>query len=70
MGNKEEAEWVLERLITTLNRELEAMRKEELESEGGDKGEENMTKDKPGKCEGPSTDPIQTINDEKEKNKS
>jgi potassium channel subfamily K len=35
MGNKEEAEWVLERLTTTLNRELEAMRREELEKEGG-----------------------------------
>jgi potassium channel subfamily K, other eukaryote len=47
MGNKEEAEWVLERLTTTLNRELETMRREELEREGGDGGE-NLTKDKPG----------------------
>jgi potassium channel subfamily K len=53
MGTKEEAEWVLERLTTTLNRELEEMRKEELEEEG-DQGEENMTKDKPGNGNGPS----------------
>jgi len=34
MGNKEEAEWVLERLIKTLQRELDSMRKEELEKKG------------------------------------
>lgn len=34
MGNKEEAEWLLERLMKTLERELDAMRKEELEEEG------------------------------------
>jgi potassium channel subfamily K len=34
MGNKEEAEWVLERLTRTLQRELEEMRKEEEESRG------------------------------------
>jgi potassium channel subfamily K, other eukaryote len=34
MGNKEEAEWVLERLTKTLERELEAMRKEEEEGKG------------------------------------
>jgi potassium channel subfamily K len=34
MGNKEEAEWVLERLTRTLNKELEMMRREELESKG------------------------------------
>lgn len=34
MGNKEEAEWVLERLTRTLARELEAMRKEEEEGSG------------------------------------
>jgi potassium channel subfamily K, other eukaryote len=55
MGNKEEAEWVLERLTTTLNRELEEMRREELEREGGDGGK-NMTKDNPGEGDGPSTD--------------
>jgi potassium channel subfamily K len=69
MGNKEEAEWVLERLTTTLNRELEAMRREELEREGGDEGE-NMTKDKPGEGADPRNDTIQTIAvDEKENNK-
>ncbi len=60
MGNKEESEWVLERLTATLNRELEEMRKEELEKEGGDKGE-NMTKDKLGEGNAPRTDTIQTI---------
>ena len=60
MGNKEESEWVLERLTATLNRELEEMRKEELEKEGGDKGE-NMTKDKLGEGDAPRTDTIQTI---------
>jgi hypothetical protein len=59
MGNKEESEWVLERLTATLNRELEEMRKEELE-EGGDKSE-NMTKDKVGEGDAPRTDTIQTI---------
>jgi potassium channel subfamily K len=67
MGNKEEAEWVLERLTTTLNRELEAMRREELEREGD--GGENLTKDKPGEGDGPSTDTIQTATREKEINK-
>lgn len=44
MGNKEEAEWVLERLTRTLQRELDAMRKEELEgketpNDGGPKNQ-------------------------------
>lgn len=60
MGNKEESEWVLERLTATLNRELEEMRKEELEREGGDKGG-HMTKDKIGEGDAPRTDTIQTI---------
>ncbi|KAF4628957.1 hypothetical protein G7Y89_g9192 [Cudoniella acicularis] len=34
MGNKEEAEWVLERLTRTLERELEAIHREELEGKG------------------------------------
>jgi len=34
MGNKEEAEWVLERLTKTLQKELEAMRREEEEGKG------------------------------------
>jgi len=42
MGNKEEAEWVLERLTTTLERELEQIRREELESE--EKGDEDGRK--------------------------
>jgi potassium channel subfamily K, other eukaryote len=67
MGNKEEAEWVLERLTTTLNRELEAMRREELEREGD--GGEYSTKDKPGEGDGPSTDTIQTVTSEKDHNK-
>ena len=69
MGNKEESEWVLERLTATLNRELEEMRKEELEKEGGDKGE-NMTKDKPGEGDAPRTDTIQTITGEVKENKN
>jgi potassium channel subfamily K len=34
MGNKEEAEWVLERLTATLKRELEQIRREEVDGEG------------------------------------
>ncbi|PMD35598.1 voltage-gated potassium channel [Hyaloscypha variabilis F] len=68
MGNKEEAEWVLERLTTTLNRELEAMRREELEKEGGGGGE-TMTKDRPGDGEGPRSDEIHTVYGEKENKK-
>lgn len=34
MGSKEESEWVLERLTQTLDRELEQLRREELEGEG------------------------------------
>jgi len=68
MGNKEEAEWVLERLTTTLNRELEAMRREELEKEGGGGGE-TMTKDRPGDGEGPRSDKIHTVYGEKENKK-
>jgi potassium channel subfamily K, other eukaryote len=34
MGNREEAEWVLERLTKTLARELEAMRRDEEEGKG------------------------------------
>lgn len=36
MGNKEEAEWVLEKLTRTLERELETMRKEEERERRGD----------------------------------
>ena len=35
MGSKEESEWVLERLTMTLRRELEMVRREELEGRGG-----------------------------------
>jgi potassium channel subfamily K len=42
MGNKEEAEWVLERLTATLDRELEQIRREELENE--EKGDEDGRK--------------------------
>jgi potassium channel subfamily K len=70
MGNKEESEWVLERLTATLNRELEEMRKEELEKDGGEK-DEIMTKDKLGEGSAPRTDTIQTITgDLKENRKS
>lgn len=34
MGNKDEAQWVLERLTKTLERELEEMRREEEEGRG------------------------------------
>jgi hypothetical protein len=34
MGNKEEAEWVLERMTRTLKRELEEMHREEMEGRG------------------------------------
>lgn len=56
MGNKEEAEWVLERLTQTLERELEALRKEELEEKGGESAEdEEMTKDRAGSGNGPTS---------------
>jgi len=57
---------VLERLTTTLNRELEAMRREELERDGKNEDEENqeMTKDKPGRGDGPSAETFQTITNE------
>jgi potassium channel subfamily K, other eukaryote len=60
MGNKEEAEWVLERLTKTLGRELEAMRREEEEGRGdwapGGKmeGKEPMFKD--GRRDGEGTE--------------
>ncbi|KAF8862250.1 voltage-gated potassium channel [Acephala macrosclerotiorum] len=38
MGNKEEAEWVLEKLHKTLERELDGLRREEMEREGIDVG--------------------------------
>ncbi len=65
MGNKEEAEWILERLTTTLNRELKQMRKEELEM-GGDK-DDNIAKDKPRRGDGPSSENSQPVNDSIEK---
>lgn len=50
MGNKEEAEWVLERLTMTLERELEALRREEEEemTSGKDdrKGERDSSKER------------------------
>lgn len=45
MGNKEEAEWVLERLTTTLNRELAAIHKEEMEASDNMDGDAEVTND-------------------------
>ena len=44
MGNKEESEWVLERLTKTLERELEKVRKEEMRGDSGegDEGKRQM----------------------------
>ncbi len=55
MGNKDEPEWVLERLTTTLDRELEAVRKEELEANGEseDMSNEGKTTDPPKGGSGP-----------------
>ncbi|RAL62622.1 hypothetical protein DID88_004469 [Monilinia fructigena] len=39
MGHKKESEWVLERLQMKLQRELENMRREEMEGKGGGRGE-------------------------------
>jgi potassium channel subfamily K len=68
MGNREEAEWVLERLTTTLDRELEVMRREELERDGGGRTQ-TMTKDKPGEGQRPSTGTSETNKIEKESSK-
>lgn len=53
MGNKEEAEWVLERLTRTLRRELDSMRKEELsgKGDGKDAGPKNQHFKKGGSSE-------------------
>jgi potassium channel subfamily K len=73
MGNKEEAEWVLERLHCTLERELEALRKEELESKGNDgdnEDNEKMTQHRPdvnGMVGGPSIESSRTATEEKDK---
>jgi potassium channel subfamily K len=53
MGNKEEAEWVLERLSETLEKELEKIRREEVEGKG------------PWASEGPSTESNRTLTEEK-----
>jgi potassium channel subfamily K len=75
MGNKEEAEWVLERLTKTLERELEAMRKEEEEGRGDwapggrmerMEGMEPMFRDGDGNGgEGPSTESSRTMTRER-----
>ncbi|KUJ12293.1 voltage-gated potassium channel [Mollisia scopiformis] len=72
MGNKEEAEWVLERLHITLQRELDKLRKEELESKGNSGNEEKgekMTQKRPdveNGMEGPSIDSSRTATEEKD----
>ncbi|KAG4438859.1 hypothetical protein IFR05_005648 [Cadophora sp. M221] len=56
MGGKEEAEWVMERLVKTLERELESLRREEAEEMGRMKVDvcgEDMTANRPGSVEGP-----------------
>ena len=63
MGNKEEAEWILERLTTTLNRELEGMRRDELEREGGDE-ENDMTKHMAKQSDGASKDTSHVVKGE------
>lgn len=68
MGNKEEAEWILERLTETLSRELEALRREELEREG-DQGNE-MTKETPGNGKASSSEGMQKSSDERDAHKS
>ncbi|KAH9214090.1 hypothetical protein DL95DRAFT_366023 [Leptodontidium sp. 2 PMI_412] len=56
MGGKEEAEWVMERLVKTLERELESLRREEAEERGKDNGGgEEIPVDTPGTGEGPSS---------------
>ncbi|CZR52236.1 probable potassium channel [Phialocephala subalpina] len=72
MGNKEESEWVLERLHETLERELDVFRKEELEKDGnsGDQEEgKRMTEKKMdvggASGEGPSVGSSRTVTEEK-----
>ena len=67
MGNKEEAEWVLERLTKTLERELNKMRKEEMESKGEDGKEGKMTTDRAETGNGgPSIESSRTVTEEKD----
>ena len=70
MGNKEEAEWVLERLTKTLERELEEMRREEVEAKGkGESGrmwtEKRNEEQRKGK--GQTSDSSRTVTENKEK---
>jgi len=76
MGNKEEAEWVLERLTKTLERELEAMRREEEEGRGDwapggrMEGRDSMFRDGDGEEqtgeEGPSMESSHAVTQERE----
>lgn len=52
MGNKEEAQWVLTRLTRTLDRELEEIRKEEMERFGDKAEDEETTSNRPQKGTG------------------
>lgn len=68
IGSKEESEWVLERLTRTLNHELEAMRREELEARG-DWGKNGPFTNQHGstKDDGPSMDSSRTATKENTK---
>lgn len=67
MGNKEEAEWVLERLTKTLERELDAMRKEEMEGSGDWGKDGKMTRERVGTGNGgPSIESSRTVTEEKD----
>lgn len=65
MGNKEEAEWVLERLTATLDRELEAIRREEMEGTGDWADGGKMAKQR--SKNGPSMDSSRTVTRENDK---
>lgn len=68
MGNKEEAEWVLHRLTRTLERELDAMRKEELEAEGKGEGARKQERRKESAEEDDEPEIQESPSDEKEHN--
>jgi potassium channel subfamily K len=62
MGEKEEAEWVLDRLTNTLERELEAIRREELEMKS-----ETVRKEGGGEREGERSESSGTLLEENKK---
>ncbi|KAE8453217.1 hypothetical protein EG329_011284 [Mollisiaceae sp. DMI_Dod_QoI] len=71
MGNKEESEWVLERLHETLEKELDALRKEEMERKGNggddEDNDEKMTQKRPevDRMGGPNIENSGTATEEK-----